>query len=174
MFETEKIERKAQPSTLTEYSAIEFAGSAFFGDLLRSHSASAFFSDLLSSHPEITPAIVKANRQIEWDYRALSKNINITIDDVLQNSDIPWDNLGLSSNANFDAADIIANPQVKWYYHWIIEYNPNLKLDDILKYNLLKSESNDTIYALLNNKYTKDPNYIKIANLVIADLKKYI
>src|SRR5665811_1372669 len=67
-----------------------------------------------------------------WDYRYLSKNPNITLEDVLKNPDLDWNYVGLSGNPNITLHDVLEHPELPWSYA-MLSSNPNITFQDVLE-----------------------------------------
>ena len=92
--------------------------------------ASKYPNGSWQAHPAITPAIVKANPQIQWDYGWLSSNPNISYkDDVLACPD-KWYYIYLSSNPAIKWQDVKEDPNKPWNTQEL-SCNPSITYSDV-------------------------------------------
>lgn len=87
----------------------------------------------LSRNPNITLGIVKENNNKSWDYKYMSENPNVTWDDVLSFGIELWDFTFLSKNPNITWDIVKDNPDKKWNYGYLSS-NPSITWD-IVKSN---------------------------------------
>ena len=73
-----------------------------------------------------------------WDYENLSFNPNITIDFVKQNLLKNWNWNALTTNININ--DILANPSMPWKLH-LLAKNPSVTLDHIIKGDVILTDT---------------------------------
>lgn len=115
--------------------------------------------------------IDKYKDQIEWNYKDLSLNPNITIEIVLNNLDKKWCFHRLSSNPNINIDIILQYNQFNWSIYWY-SFNPNIQLNDIDKINITNEIFNQDIIIknLFLNNYDFDRNkYFEINEIKIND-----
>ena len=115
--------------------------------------------------------IDKYKDQIEWNYKDLSLNPNITIEIVLNNLDKKWCFYRLSSNPNINIDIILQYNQFNWSIYWY-SFNPNIQLNDIDKINITNEIFNQDIIIknLFLNNYDFDRNkYFEINEIKIND-----
>ena len=73
---------------------------------------------------------IMANRSVNWDFKIISKNPNITMGIVYANPNMPWDYVSLSLNPNIDWNFVITQPEKKWSYSYLSE-NPAIRWETI-------------------------------------------
>jgi hypothetical protein len=96
------------------------------------------YMPLFSSKDSVTFEIVKNNKDLHWDFKLLSNNINITIDVIKNNLEYidKWDPFNLSKNKNFTIDIILSNINlIKWDINGM-SLNNNITWDIVQKYNL--------------------------------------
>lgn len=91
----------------------------------------------VSENPNITQEIINNNPTKNWNYSYMSNNSNITFDFVKQHIDKPWDWRWLSQNPNITWDIIKQNPCYLRDYIYI-SHNPNLTWE-IVHNNIHKS-----------------------------------
>lgn len=90
--------------------------------------------EAVSKNPNITLNDVLSMPNFPWDWRALSHNPNITMKDVLDHPELPWDRQQLQQNSNISVTDIY-----KWWpqseINWKkLSYNTTVTINDILQH----------------------------------------
>ena len=86
--------------------------------------------DGLSSNKKITTDDIIENTQIKWNFKKLSKHIDINF--IYANTTLPWDDNTLLTRLNLNFIRGHLNP--KWLEYSEISSNPNLTIDFILEY----------------------------------------
>lgn len=114
--------------------------------------------------------IILENQQINWNYKHLSYNKFITIEDILANSHLPWSWIYITYNPNLQWKHIRDNPDKPWHYPeisklsiitWeIITANNKLNWD----YDLFLTNPNLT-FEILYEHY----GFNKIENIDFSD-----
>ncbi len=66
------------------------------------------------------------NPDKDWNWLAISKNLNLTMEIILDNPDKPWDWYAISMNPNITMKDILDNPDKPWDWS-LISSNPFTK-----------------------------------------------
>ncbi len=90
----------------------------------------AFSLTYLSANPNIRMHIVLENN-LNWDWRSLSSNPGITLEDIVNNPDKPWDWMYVYDNPNITLDFVLANPDKNWHWH-LLSANPGITLIDII------------------------------------------
>jgi hypothetical protein len=73
------------------------------------------------------------NPHIKWNYKLLSSNKFIKIEDILNNHKLPWDWKQITYNPNLKLKHIINNPDKPWDYQELLTL-PIIDWDTINKY----------------------------------------
>lgn len=87
-------------------------------------------SEGLSLNEKITVDEIIENPQIEWNFKLLSKHIDINF--IYANTALLWDDKTLLKRVNLNFIREHFNP--KWLDYSAISYNPNLTIEFILEY----------------------------------------
>lgn len=84
--------------------------------------------NVVSCNPAMTPEVVFANLDLDWQMFHIARNRSFTLDDVLEFArlkNIEPDFRALSANPNITQTDILRYPEAKWSYLRLFE-NSNL------------------------------------------------
>jgi hypothetical protein len=84
--------------------------------------------------------------EMDWNWRFISMNPNLTWEIVKNRPDLPWNWESLSGHPNITLDIINANPDKPWYWPHFSLYNPNLTWEDVRK------EPNITSVCVYNHK----------------------
>jgi hypothetical protein len=121
----------------------------------------------VSAYSNITMKDVEDNPHIEWDYKGLSRNLNLTIDFVLKNLTKDWEWCTVARNPNITPEELNTLPDnitLKWDDALL---NPNLTLD------FLKDHLDKPLYAMEHNDFLYNTHaYVKNLNKDIEKKRK--
>jgi hypothetical protein len=114
----------------------------------------------ISFNPNLTQEYIEKNINKSWNWAGMSKNPCINMKFVKKHDDKSWNWDALAYNSSITMDDIINNINEPWIY-WKIACNPNITIEFVEKYIiddstiLLYTEGDDpSILAYIENVYT--------------------